>query len=105
MQVSSTASTLRSEVIGVVKVKCNLSGMPNLSLGLNDRAYFELSGKYNESMKNKTIEMDDLKFHQCVNMNKFETERAIDFVPPDGDFELMNYRLDVDVFSIFYLNS
>ena len=26
----------------------------------------------------KTIEMDDLKFHNCVNMNKFENERIID---------------------------
>ena len=44
--------------------------------------------------------MDDLKFHQCVNMNKFESDRSIEFVPPDGDFELMSYRLDVQVKSI-----
>jgi len=41
--------------------------------------------------------MDDLKFHQCVNMNKFESERSIEFVPPDGEFELMSYRLDIQV--------
>jgi AP-1 complex subunit mu len=41
--------------------------------------------------------MDDLKFHQCVDMNKFESERAIEFVPPDGDFELMNYRFNTQV--------
>lgn len=29
---------------------------------------------------------------QCVKLSKFETERAISFIPPDGEFELM--RLD-----------
>lgn len=41
--------------------------------------------------------MDDLKFHQCVELNKFESERIIEFVPPDGEFELMNYRLNTQV--------
>ena len=68
--------------------------MPNVSLGLNDKVLFESKGK---SSYNRTVEMDDLKFHQCVNMNKFESDRSIEFVPPDGDFELMSYRLDVQV--------
>ena len=45
----------------------------------------------------KTIEMDDLKFHNCVNMNKFENERIIEFIPPDGAFELMSYRLNTQL--------
>ena len=28
---------------------------------------------------------------QCVKLSKFETERSISFVPPDGEFELMRY--------------
>ena len=47
--------------------------------------------------KRRTVEMDDLKFHQCVELNKFESERIIEFVPPDGEFELMNYRLNTQV--------
>ena len=47
--------------------------------------------------KSRTVEMDDLKFHQCVELNKFESERIIEFVPPDGEFELMNYRLNTQV--------
>lgn len=101
--IGSNSNTLRSEVRGVVKVKCNLSGMPECTLGLNDKAYFELSGKYNDSMKDKTIEMDDFKFHQCVNMNKFDSEREIVFIPPDGEFELMNYRLDVDLKALIWV--
>lgn len=41
--------------------------------------------------------MDDLKFHNCVDMNKFETDRIIQFTPPDGTFELMSYRLNTNL--------
>ena len=44
--------------------------------------------------KGKAVEMEDIKFHQCVRLNKFDTERLITFIPPDGDFELMSYRVD-----------
>ena len=101
--VNANCNTVYSEVRGSVKVKCNLSGMPICTLGLNDKAYFEVIGKYNESMSNKTIEMDDIKFHNCVNMNKFDSDREIEFIPPDGEFELMNYRLDVDLKPLFWV--
>ena len=98
---------LRSEVIGLIKMKCFLSGMPNLQLGLNDKVLFDLLGRCkianNKASKSRTVEMDDLKFHQCVDMNKFESERLIEFVPPDGEFELMNYRFNTQVFYRFTL--
>jgi len=47
--------------------------------------------------------MDDLKFHQCVDLNKFELDRAIEFTPPDGEFELMNYRLNMEVIYYFIM--
>ena len=34
-------------------------------------------------------------------MSKFENERVISFIPPDGDFELISYRLDVRVKPLF----
>ena len=42
--------------------------------------------------KNKTIELDDVQFHQCVKLGTFEQDRTISFVPPDGEFELMRFR-------------
>jgi Adaptor complexes medium subunit family. len=30
-------------------------------------------------------------------LTRFENERTISFIPPDGDFELMSYRLDMNV--------
>ena len=37
------------------------------------------------------IAIDDCTFHQCVKLSKFESERSISFIPPDGEFELMRY--------------
>lgn len=102
--ISPNCNTLRSEVRGIVQVKCNLSGMPECTLGLNDKAYLEIQGKYDDSMKNKTVEMDDLKFHPCVDMNKFSSEREITFVPPDGDFVLMKYRLDIELKPLIFVD-
>jgi AP-2 complex subunit mu-1 len=31
-------------------------------------------------------------FHQCVKLTNFANDRAISFIPPDGEFELMRKR-------------
>lgn len=36
--------------------------------------------------------MQDVTFHQCVNLGRFNTEKVVSFVPPDGEFDLMKYR-------------
>ena len=92
--VSSNGNVLRSEIIGAVKMRSFLSGMPELKLGLNDKTLFEMTGKQS---RNKLIELEDIKFHQCVRLNKFENERLITFIPPDGEYELMTYRVETHV--------
>jgi AP-1 complex subunit mu len=72
--IAANGTMIRSEIIGHINMKTELSGMPNLKLGLNDKVFFEVSGK---STKSRTIEMDHLQFHNCVDMNKFGTERTI----------------------------
>lgn len=76
-------------------MRCYLSGMPELRLGLNDKVLFENSGR--TAGKGKAIEMEDVKFHQCVRLSRFENDRTISFIPPDGEFELMSYRLGTQV--------
>lgn len=44
-QVNSNGAVVRSEILGSVKMKCYLSGMPELRLGLNDKAMFESTGR------------------------------------------------------------
>lgn len=92
--VNSNGNVLRSEILGAVKMKCYLSGMPELRLGLNDKVMFESTGR---TSRGKSIEMEDVKFHQCVRLSRFENDRTISFIPPDGEFELMSYRLNTQV--------
>ncbi|XP_075715101.1 AP-1 complex subunit mu-2 isoform X2 [Rhinoderma darwinii] len=99
--VNINGSVLLSEIVGSVKLKVFLSGMPELRLGLNDRVLFELTGRN----KNKTVELEDVKFHQCVRLSRFENDRTISFIPPDGDFELMSYRLNTQVKPLIWIES
>lgn len=92
--VSANGNVLRSEILGAIKMKCYLSGMPELRLGLNDKAMFETTGR---ATRGKAVEMEDVKFHQCVRLSRFENDRTISFIPPDGEFELMSYRLNTQV--------
>jgi AP-1 complex subunit mu len=50
-----------------------------------------------QAARGKSIEMEDVKFHQCVRLSRFENDRTISFIPPDGEFELMSYRLSTPV--------
>ena len=36
---------------------------------------------------------DDVSLHQCVRFRKWETEKNLSFVPPDGNFRLMSYHI------------
>ena len=45
MQVNANGNVIRSEILGAVKMKCYLSGMPELRLGLNDKVMFENTGR------------------------------------------------------------
>ncbi|NXF82042.1 AP1M2 protein, partial [Sclerurus mexicanus] len=100
-QVSANGSVVLSEVMGTIKLKVFLSGMPELRLGLNDRVLFELTGRG----KNKSVELEDVKFHQCVRLSRFDNDRTISFIPPDGDFELMSYRLHTQVKPLIWIES
>jgi AP-1 complex subunit mu len=101
MLIGPNNNIIKSEIIGVVKGNCQLTGMPDLKLGLNDKAYYDTQGR---TSKSKAIEFSDIKFHQCVRLGKFENERMITFIPPDGEFELMSYRLDVRVKPLFSID-
>jgi len=102
--VASNGTLLRSEIVGTVRVRCHLSGMPDLRLGLNDRVQFE-TGETGSSPKGKTIEMEDITFHQCVKLTQFENNKIISFVPPDGEFELMTYRLNTNVKPLIWVEA
>lgn len=36
---------------------------------------------------------DDVSFHPCVRFKRWESERMLSFIPPDGNFRLMSYHI------------
>lgn len=94
-------NVLRSEIVGSVKMRVYLTGMPELRLGLNDKVLFESTGRG----KSKSVELEDVKFHQCVRLSRFDNDRTISFIPPDGEFELMSYRLNTHVKPLIWIES
>lgn len=100
--VSSNGTVLHSEILGSLKMKSFLSGMPELKLGLNDKVLLESRGL---ATKGKAVEMEDLRFHQCVRLARFENDRTISFIPPDGEFELMTYRLSTHVRPLIWIEA
>jgi AP-1 complex subunit mu len=101
--VSSNGTVLHSEIIGSVQMKSFLSGMPELKLGLNDKLMFEATGR--STTRIKSVELEDIKFHQCVRLARFENDRTISFIPPDGEFELMSYRLNTQVKPLIWVEA
>jgi len=77
---------LNSDVAAEVLVSCKLSGMPDLSL----------------VFQNARI-LDDVAFHRCVRYKTWEGSRVVSFVPPDGDFRLMTYRVKTGVHIPIYV--
>ncbi|MGH0177090.1 UNVERIFIED_CONTAM: hypothetical protein FKN15_074330 [Acipenser sinensis] len=55
--------------------------------------------------KGKSVVMEDVKFHQCVRLSRFENDRTISFIPPDGDSELMSYRINTHVKPLIWIES
>ncbi|EZG70717.1 adaptor-related complex 1 mu 1 subunit [Gregarina niphandrodes] len=105
--VSASNKILRSEIIGSLKMKCCLTGMPELKLGLNDKMVESKTvdgqsvvgmgtGGVGGREMAATVELHNIRFHQCVRLNKFEADRTISFIPPDGEFDLMTYTVPND---------
>lgn len=99
--------TLRSDVSGKIILKSYLSGMPSCEFGMNDKLSMDKAttqvaappkaGSARANVKQNTapsgIVIDDVVFHRCVNLAHFDRNRTIHFIPPDGSFELMRYRV------------
>ncbi|KAN0065260.1 clathrin associated protein complex medium subunit [Thecaphora frezii] len=92
---SSKGTVLRADVDGQILMRAYLSGMPECKFGLNDKLVLEKSDK--NRGKVDAVELDDCQFHQCVKLGKYDTDRSISFIPPDGEFELMRYRSTTNV--------
>lgn len=77
--VNATGTVISSDVSGTIQCQSHLSGIPDLLLTFKDPAV-----------------IDDSSFHPCVRYARFEHDKVVSFVPPDGNFELMRYRIKRD---------
>ncbi|KAJ8274206.1 hypothetical protein COCON_G00088310 [Conger conger] len=100
---SPQGQVLSAHVSGRVMMKSYLSGMPECKFGMNDKIVIDKQGKggtvdeAGKSSGKQSIAIDDCTFHQCVRLSKFDSERSISFIPPDGEYELMRYRTTKDI--------
>jgi AP-2 complex subunit mu-1 len=110
---SATGTVLRADVNGQIVMRAYLSGTPECKFGLNDRLLLD-PGESSGSSSNRgggnglgtskatraaagSVTLEDCQFHQCVKLGRFDADRIISFVPPDGEFELMRYRATENV--------
>ena len=98
LTVSAKGTILANDVVGVIKMRSQLSGMPDCSLGMNDKALL-----LGDATQKKSIQLADVTFHQCVRLTRFDQDRSINFIPPDGDFDLMKYRTTDNISQQFRL--
>lgn len=96
---STKGTVLRADVSGRIIMKTFLTGMPECKFGLNDQLTMEKEVKQTHARSavvrraGSGIAIEDVTFHRCVKLSQFENDRTISFVPPDGEFELMRYRV------------
>lgn len=97
--VSTNGSVLKNDVSGKINMKALLSGMPEAKLGLNDKVTLDRDSRTSSANRKggASVDIDDCTFHRCVQLGKFDADRTITFVPPDGEFELMKYRISENV--------
>jgi AP-1 complex subunit mu len=88
-------AVIQNEIVGEINLTCYLSGMPELRIGLNDVVVFEPHAQREVAtdVTRRLFELEDIKFHACVRMSQYEKDRSITFIPPDGQFNLLKYRL------------
>mmetsp|Transcript_21717 Transcript_21717/g.42674 ORF Transcript_21717/g.42674 Transcript_21717/m.42674 type:complete len:450 (-) Transcript_21717:38-1387(-) len=90
--------TLSSHIDGSIVMKSYLSGNPPLRLALNEDL---VVGRGSDGNSYGSVVLDDCNFHECVQLDDFESMRLLNFVPPDGEFVLMNYRVTSDFVAPF----
>ncbi|KAL0693601.1 hypothetical protein Bca4012_060781 [Brassica carinata] len=74
--VNRDGELVKCEVYGEVQMSSQLTGFPDLTL----------------SFANPSL-LEDMRFHPCVRFRPWESHQLLSFVPPDGQFKLMSYRV------------
>lgn len=73
-------------------MKSYLRGNPGLRLVLNDDLTVGKGGAGPPS----SVILDDCAFHESVDTRDFDALKTLAIAPPDGEFLVMNYRINGD---------
>ncbi|XP_018570209.1 AP-3 complex subunit mu-2 [Anoplophora glabripennis] len=74
--IDKSGATVFAEIQGYIDCCIKLSGMPDLTLSFVNPRLF-----------------DDVSFHPCVRFKRWEAEKLLSFIPPDGNFRLISYHI------------
>ncbi|KNC54770.1 adaptor complexes medium subunit family protein [Thecamonas trahens ATCC 50062] len=80
-------SIVRSQIDGSIQVKAFVNGNPHLVLALNEDLSVGGAGD------GYGIVVDDISFHEGVNLDDFDARRLVAFPLESGESTLMSYRL------------
>lgn len=100
-------STITAEIQGVIDACVKLTGMPDLTLSfmVSVAPCWRPPGKtctqrlvaarlsLSASVSQNPRLLDDVSFHPCVRFKRWEAERILSFIPPDGNFRLLSYHV------------
>ncbi len=112
---------IHANIYGDINTNCRLSGMPDLTLSFskkNDTRAHSSAGSAGSQLSHRWCSLlifsspsffvyfslfffsparpdllDDVSLHRCVRINRYLREKVISFVPPDGPFKLLSYRI------------
>jgi AP-4 complex subunit mu-1 len=96
---NQNGSIINSQIDGIIQMKSYLKGNPGLRLVLND----DLVVGGNPAMKDGKVMLDDCAFHESVDLTDFDAMKTLAIDPPDGEFLVMNYRINGDYQTPFRL--
>lgn len=83
MVMNEDGAVISGGIVGDIQVNAKLSGaQPEVTVSLRDPKL-----------------LDNASFHPCVKLPKFDRDNILSFVPPDGQFSLVNYFQFVDASS------
>jgi len=72
--VNGSGQMVSGGVNGDIQVNSKLSGIPEVLLTLRNPGVLQ-----------------NVSFHPCVRLHRFERDKALSFIPPDGEFTLASY--------------
>ena len=81
---------INASIDGVIQMKSYLIGNPELRLVLNN----DLQVGKSTTGQVGSVVLDDCNFHECVDVGDFEAMKTVAINPPDGEFLVMNYRIN-----------